>query len=116
MKILKYILLISFGLTILGLTFRMLTSFRGGNELIILGVLIMAILIPIYSTVALIKKQNRIESLMMLIAIPLIFGVLFKLMSWPFGNSMIIVGSEILCITSILIMIYSIVKKNKVSE
>ena len=116
MKILKYILLFSFSLTLLGLVSRTLIPFRGGNELIIFGVLIMTLLIPIYSIVALVKKQNRIESAMMLISIPLILGVLFRLMSWPFGNQMIIIGSQILLLISIPILIYSIIKKIKISE
>ncbi|MDH7447813.1 tetratricopeptide repeat protein [Aquimarina sp. 2201CG14-23] len=116
MKILKYILLFSFGLTLLGIVSRTLLPFRGGNELIILGVLIMVILIPFYSIIAFVKKQNRIESVMMLISIPLIFGVLFRLMTWPFGNSMIIIGSQILLLISIPILIYSIIKKIKISE
>lgn len=116
MKILKYILLFCLGLTLLGLISRTLIPFAGGNELLILGVLIMAILIPIYSVVALIKKQHRVESAMMLISIPLIFGTLFRLMRWPFGNEMIIIGSQILFFISIAILIYSIIKKIKIPE
>ncbi len=100
----------------MGLISRTLIPFTGGNEILILGVLIMAILIPIYSIIALIKKQHRVESAMMLISIPLIFGTLFRLMRWPFGNQMIIIGSQILCLISIAILIYSIIKKAKIVE
>jgi len=93
MKTLKYTLLFCFGLTLLGLISRILIPFIGNNKILILGVLILAILIPVYGIMALIKKQHRIESVMMLISIPLIFGILFRLMRWPFGNLMIIIGS-----------------------
>ncbi|MFD2562109.1 hypothetical protein [Aquimarina rubra] len=116
MKILKYILLFSFALALLGLVSKTLIPYRGGNEFLILGVLLMAMLIPIYSLVALIKKKHRIESAMMLISIPLIFGILFKLMRWPFGNQMTIIGSQILLLVSIGILIYSITKKIKIPE
>lgn len=116
MKGIKYILLFSFALTLLGIIARTLVPFRGGNESFILGVLILSLLIPIYGILALVKKQHRIEASMLFISIPLIFGVLFRLMNWPFGNEMVIIGSQILFLVSIGILIYSIIKKIKISE
>jgi len=116
MKIIKHILLFSFALSLLALIAKILFHFRGVNQSLLLGVLILIILIPIYGVLALIKKQHRIEASMMIISIPLILGVLFKLMNWPGASAMIIIGSGILFPLSIGILIYSIVKKNKTSQ
>jgi len=116
MKVIKYILLFSFTLSILALIAKMLFHFRGVNQSLLLSVLILIILIPIYGILTLIKKQHRIEASMMSVSIPLIFGVLFKLMNWPGSSVMIIIGSQIALLFSIGILIYSIVKKYKVPQ
>lgn len=116
MKGIKYILLFSFALTLLGIVARTLVPFRGGIESFVLGVLILSLLIPIYGILSLVKKQHRIEASMLFISIPLIFAVLFELMNWPFRYEMIIIGSLILFLFSIGILMYSIIKKTKISE
>ncbi|WP_299902147.1 hypothetical protein [uncultured Aquimarina sp.] len=114
MKILKYILLVLFGLSLFGLVSRFLFPFPQTNALLIIGVLIILLCIPIYTILSLVKKKHRIEAFMMLVSIPLIMGVLFWLMSWPFGNEMIIIGSQIVCLSSIIFFIYSSIKKHKI--
>ncbi len=116
MKAIRYILLFSFALIVFGILSKMFIALPGGNITLILGVLILVTFSPIYGIIAFIKKRHRIEASMLVIPIILYLGFLFKLMYWPGGNQMVIVGSINTTIFSIVIFIYCLVTKRKIRE
>ena len=53
---------------------------------------------------------------MLLVSLSLTLGVLFQMMIWPFADSMVIIGSITLLMSSIVILIYSIAQKVKIPQ
>jgi hypothetical protein len=100
---------------LMGILGNSLSIFPGSKPIMALGLLIYLLSAFIYGIIALVKKQNRVEGGMMALSGLLVLGLIFKIMYWPGGGPLIVIGSPILLFGSIGLLIYSLVNNHKLS-
>lgn len=115
MKVLKYILLFIFALTLIGLAGKTFLPFEHAEIIMFFGLVVYLIGGLVYIILALINEKHRVEAAMIGISFPLTLGILFSLMRWPFAGPLTVIGGPIILMLSIGLLIYLSTQKRKVS-
>ncbi len=115
MKVLKHILLFIFAITLIGLSGKTFLPFENAEIFLFFGLVCYLIGGLIYIVLALINEKHRVEAAMMGISFPLIVGIMFTIMRWPFAGPFTVVGSPLILMLSIGLLIYLLFQKRKVA-
>lgn len=114
MKFIEKVLLFLYLLAVLGLVNR----FFNLSEILItpmlIGFLGILLVVPIYTVISFVKKQNRMNAVMLLSALPAIISLCFTSMRWEGGSILIMISTAILSFLSIILLSYSIISKRYV--
>ena len=114
MKNTKYILLFSFSLLLIGILSKSIFLFTSSSLIMIIGLMIFLVAGVVYGIMALVAKQFRIEAGMIALAFPLVAGIIFSLLYWPMGGVLIVMGSGILVIGSLVVLLYCLAQNRNV--
>ncbi len=115
MKPAKYILLFSLVLILPGIIGKSILVFHKAQLLLLFGMLVYLVTGIVYGILSLVHKKHRIEACMILLAHPLVLGILFTQMHWPAGDIFIILGSSFVLMGSIGFFLYTLIQNRKVT-
>jgi len=100
---------------LIGLFGKTFAPFDNAEIILFFGLATYLISAILYIVLALVNKKHRIEAAMMGISFPLVVGILFTLMRWPFAGPLVVIGGPIILVLSIGLLIYLLEQKRKVS-
>ena len=111
MKLLKYSLISSLLLILLGILGKSLLSFPFAGFLFFLGLAIYILGGAIYGIINLSKGKDEITATMVILSLPSVLGILLKTQHWPGGSFVFVIGTFILMAGSGLIFTQALSKK-----
>lgn len=80
----------------------------------LIGFLGIVLLVPIHTVISFVKKQHRMNAVMLLSALPAVISLCFTSMHWEGGPELILISTSILSFLSIVFLSYSIISKRNV--